>query len=217
VAGRLRLSCTTHRGSAGCNHWPRSRLYVDVVSRTRAAATRPGSAVPGVWDVNAVTAEDDAAFSEFYAGQFSRIASITTVIMKSRASGVEIAQDAFVQLYVHWKKVCHYDAPEAWVRRVAIRLAVREARRDSRRRELTIGTWRPDDDDVPQPDVDVWRAVAELPATHRAIVAMYYFDDLSVGEIAGALGKSEGSVKITLHRARRALALSLGGEVDPHG
>src|SRR5215472_15927997 len=77
---------------------------------------RPGGA--GVWDVNAVAAEDDVAFSEFYAGQFSRIASITTVIMRSRASGVEVAQDAFVQLYLHWKKVCHYDAPEAWVRRV---------------------------------------------------------------------------------------------------
>lgn len=167
--------------------------------------------------MNGVATEDDAAFSEFYAGHFSRIASITTVIMRNRASGVEVAQDAFVQLYLRWKKVRHYDAPEAWVRRVAIRLAVREARRDSRRRELSIGSWQPEDDQIHGVDVDVWRAVADLPEAHRAVVAMYYFDDLSVGEIAGALGKSEGSVKVALHRARRRLAIALGGEVDPHG
>jgi RNA polymerase sigma factor (sigma-70 family) len=209
--------CPARSGGPGRNPGPRSRLYVDVVSRTRAAVTGRGPVVTQMWDVNAVPTEDDIAFSEFYAGQFSRIASITTVIMRSRASGVEVAQDAFVQLYVHWRKVRHYDAPEAWVRRVAIRLAVREARRDSRRHELSIDSWRPDDHDASPRDFDVLRAVADLPPTHRAIVAMYYFDDLSVGEIARALGRSEGSVKVTLHRARRSLALKLGGEVDPHG
>lgn len=160
--------------------------------------------------------DDDLAFSEFYSGHFSRVASITTVIMRSRAAGVEIAQDAFVQLYVYWKRVRHYDAPEAWVRRVAIRLAVKEARRDSRRRELSIAAWWPGQNEGCQLDVDVLQAVANLPEMHRAMVAMYYFDDLSVREIASTLGKSESSVKVTLHRARRSLAASLGREVDPH-
>ncbi|HEY7043118.1 MAG TPA: sigma-70 family RNA polymerase sigma factor [Nocardioidaceae bacterium] len=164
-----------------------------------------------------VAAGDDAAFSELYAATFARIAAITTVIMQDRASGVEIAQDAFVQLYVHWKKVGHYDAPEAWVRRVAIRLAMREAHRDSRRRQLSIAAWRPEDDDVSLPDVDVLRAVASLPAIHRAVVALFYFEDLSVAEIARVLDKSEGSVKVALHRARRSLAAMLGEEDYPHG
>ena len=169
-----------------------------------------------MWNVNA-EAGDDAAFSELYAASFARIASITTVIMQSRAPGVEIAQDAFVQLYVHWKKVRHYDAPEAWVRRVAIRLAMREAHRDSRRRQLSITAWRPEDVDVSEPDVDVLRAVASLSAIHRAVVALYYFEDLSVAEIARVLGRSEGSVKVALYRARRSLAAMLGEEDDPHG
>ena len=208
---RSRLSGT------GGNPLPRSRLFVDVVSRARIAveaADTPSGVVSGV---ASVAAYDDAAFSEFYAGHFSRIASITTVIMRDRSSGAEIAQDAFVQLYLHWKRVRHYDAPEAWVRRVAIRLAVRESRRDSRRRELTITARRFDHEEQSGRDVDVLRAVAQLPATHRAVVAMYYFDDLPVREIASALGKSEGSVKVTLHRARRVLAALLGEEVDPDG
>lgn len=201
-----------------CNQGRRSRLYVDVVSSGRGASTGRGSAVSVMWDARAGAQDDELAFSEFYVGCFSSVASITTVIMRSRATGLEIAQDAFVQLYVHWKRVRHYDAPEAWVRRVAIRLAVKEARRESRRRELSIAAWWPGQDVDCQPDVDVWQAVANLPEMHRAIVAMYYFGDLSVREIASALDKSESSVKVTLHRARRSLAASLGGgEVDPHG
>jgi DNA-directed RNA polymerase specialized sigma24 family protein len=41
--------------------------------------------------------------------------------MRNRATGLEIAQDAFVQLYAHWKSVRHYEVPAAWVRRVGIR------------------------------------------------------------------------------------------------
>jgi RNA polymerase sigma-70 factor (ECF subfamily) len=58
--------------------------------------------------------------------------------------------------------------------------------------------------------VDLERAILVLPYRQRQVVALHYFADLSLAEIARAVGSSEGAVKATLHRARRALARTLG-------
>jgi RNA polymerase sigma-70 factor (ECF subfamily) len=48
----------------------------------------------------------------------------------------------------------------------------------------------------------------------RAAVVLYYFEDLPVVEVARTLGMSESAVKVSLHRARRALAVLLSEEVS---
>jgi RNA polymerase sigma-70 factor (ECF subfamily) len=57
------------------------------------------------------------------------------------------------------------------------------------------------------------RAIEDLPAQRRALLAMFYSQGLSVGEISGALGIAAGTVKSRLFHARRALRRTL--EVDP--
>jgi RNA polymerase sigma-70 factor (ECF subfamily) len=56
----------------------------------------------------------------------------------------------------------------------------------------------------------VARALAILPADQRAAVALFYLEDLSVAEIAAALGVPAGTVKTRLMAAREKLRLALG-------
>lgn len=49
------------------------------------------------------------------------------------------------------------------------------------------------------------RAVNGLSDAHRAIVVLYYLEDLSVGEIAYTLDIPEGTVKSRLYYARKKL------------
>ncbi len=51
----------------------------------------------------------------------------------------------------------------------------------------------------------VEEAMASLPQSQREILHLFYWDELSVGEIAGALRMPEGSVKTLLFRGRNAL------------
>lgn len=58
-------------------------------------------------------------------------------------------------------------------------------------------------------DLDLVRATATLPAQQRAAVALYYYEDRPIAEVADLLGCSGPAAKVLLHRARQALAARL--------
>ena len=54
-----------------------------------------------------------------------------------------------------------------------------------------------------------WAAVRRLPADRRRAVVLRFVDEMSTAEIAGILGRSEGAVRVLLHRALRTVAREL--------
>jgi RNA polymerase sigma-70 factor, ECF subfamily len=103
------------------------------------------------------------------------------------------------------------ESPGGWVRRVAIRDAVRTRRRDARRVSLSGSAAADAPEPAPLP-LDVRRALRTLPRRQRAVIAPHYLDDRPVAEIAGLLGCSGGTIKTHLARGRQALAALLGEE-----
>ena len=158
--------------------------------------------------------QDRADYEWLFRAAFPRVHRTVALVVRDRDRAEEITQDAFLQLLVNWRKVSHYERPEAWVRRVAIRLAVRQAGREVARRplELAATVTRP----APEPDLDLADAIAGLAPMQRAAVVLHYYDDLPVLEVARLLGVSESTVKQHLHRARGRLAERLGEEAGDH-
>jgi len=158
------------------------------------------------------TGDAEAEYSWFYQAEYANVARSIFLILHDRQRAEDIAQDAFVQLYAYWWKVSRYERPEAWVRRVAIRMAVRHMKRERRRTVL--------ERDVDEPaltgpvDVDLLRAIGELPAAQRVAVVLFYFEDRPIAEIVNILGSTEGAVKMSLQRARGRLAELLAEEVN---
>lgn len=154
----------------------------------------------------------EAEYSWFYQAEYTNVARSIFLILHDRQRAEDIAQDAFVQLYAYWSKVSRYERPDAWVRRVAIRMAVRHVKRERRRTVL--------ERDVDEPalrgpvDVDLLRAIGELPAAQRVAVVLFYFEDRPIAEIVNILGSSEGAVKMSLQRARGRLAELLAEGVN---
>ena len=63
-------------------------------------------------------------------------------------------------------------------------------------------------------DVDLERAIAALAARQRLAVALYYFLDLPVADVAVVMSCSVGTVKATLSQARLRLRRSLGEDLS---
>jgi len=54
-----------------------------------------------------------------------------------------------------------------------------------------------------------WRAIERLPGDRRRAVILRFVDEMSTSEIAGVLGRSEGAVRVLIHRALRSVARDL--------
>ena len=61
-----------------------------------------------------------------------------------------------------------------------------------------------------------WRAVGRLPGDRRRALVLRFVDELSTAEIAGVMGRSEGAVRVLLHRALRNVARDLEGAPGRH-
>lgn len=56
------------------------------------------------------------------------------------------------------------------------------------------------------------RAVRALPDDRRRALLLRFVDEMSTAEIAGVLGRSEGAVRVLIHRALGSVARDLGRE-----
>jgi RNA polymerase sigma-70 factor (ECF subfamily) len=62
-----------------------------------------------------------------------------------------------------------------------------------------------------------WRAVARLPSDRRRALVLRFVEEMSTAEIAGVLGRTEGAVRVLIHRALRTVAHDLGERDDGVG
>lgn len=154
----------------------------------------------------------DEEYAWFFAGEYPALVRTLFFIVHNVERAEDIAQDAFMQLLIHWKKVSRYERPDAWVRRVAIRLAMRSIRREQKR---SLVERRSETQQLPGPiDVDLTDAIAQLPPQQRSAVALFYFEDRPMEEIADILGCSTSTGWVHLHKARKRLAVLLGEEAN---
>lgn len=99
-----------------------------------------------------------------------------------------------------------------WLKRITINVAIDEFRRE-RRRDAATEVWlselRPlaavDDEEAPIFDELLVDAVRSLPARQRLVIALHYWLDCGVDEIASLLEIPVGTVVSRLSRARAAL------------
>ena len=152
-------------------------------------------------------------FRWLFAIEYPAVVRAVYLVLHDHARAEEIAQDAFVQLLRHWEKISRYESPEGWVRRVALRLAIRHVRRQ---RRLSLLTSSPTVDTPAYDtvmDIDVLAAIKSLPPRQRSVVVLFYYEDRPMDEIARILGCSTSTGWVHLHRARKRLGALLTEEV----
>ena len=75
---------------------------------------------------------------------------------------------------------------------------------------------RPVESPTTEQQIDLTTAIRELPPMHRAVIHLFYREELSIEEIASVLGIPTGTVKSRLHHARDALKRQLTAAPSPN-
>ena len=170
-----------------------------------------------------VLAGDPDAFRPLVERDAPAVARAARRILADGHEAEDVAQEAFVIAYrslADWRAEGPF---AAWVTRIAVRLAVRRARR-----RRTVAWIAADEGAVPvhvspeqaeDPAVAVARgdrfarlraAVVALDEPYREVVALRFFGELSLEEIATATGRPLGTVKTHLRRGLQRLRPLLG-------
>jgi RNA polymerase sigma-70 factor (ECF subfamily) len=133
----------------------------------------------------------------------------------------DAAQEAFVIAYRSLSTWRQEGAFGGWLRRIAVRIAIRRSQR--RRSVAWLDPANPGASDLaggPDPAVVTLRAeraaavreaLAALDEPYREVVALRFFGDLSLGEIAEQTGRPLGTIKTHLHRGLIRLRGQLEG------
>lgn len=153
---------------------------------------------------------DEAGFARFYGEHAPRLVRALHALTGDVAEAQDCTQEAFARAWQRWPSVGAYDAPEAWVRQVAWRLAVSRFRRSRRGHDLLAGQRPPDPVPALGPDhVALVRALRTLPPAQRQAVVLHHLLGLSVEELARDTSAPVSTVKARLRRGRAALAAQL--------
>ena len=124
----------------------------------------------------------------------------------ARAGNSADAEDIFQEVFLRYvSKAPAFTSEEhrkAWLLRVTVNCA----------RKLHAATWRrltePLSDLLAAPEPEesgLWDALQRLRPEDRTVLHLYYYEELSTGEIARLLGCRPGTVRSRLTRARERL------------
>lgn len=160
------------------------------------------------------TAEDtDRAFEAALREHQSMVFSVAYHFFEDHAAAEELAQEVFLELYRHWREIQSSEHLVHWLRKVASRRCIDQARRRKLRRHLSL-------DDAPEPfslmpatDPLVKRYIEQLLAAlaeaPRMIVILRYQEGLDPAEIAEMLEMPLATVKSHLQRSLALLRKKL--------
>jgi RNA polymerase sigma-70 factor, ECF subfamily len=153
----------------------------------------------------------DTAFDVFARVQRPALVALAWALTGDLGVAEDVAQDALHATWQAWDRGDGIHNPGAWARQVVANRAVDRVRRAVReRRALDIVGARPDPTvELPTTDHEFWDVVRALPERQAQAVALHYLEDRSVADIAEILGCAPATVKVHLHRGRRALADAL--------
>jgi RNA polymerase sigma-70 factor (ECF subfamily) len=152
----------------------------------------------------------DEDFKAFYLASYARLVGQLHAITGDLAESEDIVQEAFVRAASRWKQLRLYEAPEAWVRRVALRLASNMLRR-ARRQVAAYARLdaMPTTPALEPADLTLLGALQQLPLKYREVLVLHHCLDMSVQEVAHQLGIPNGTVKTRLVKGRIRLAAAL--------
>ena len=149
---------------------------------------------------------------DLYRREYRSVVALAYGLSGSRSGAEELAQEAFLEAHRAWDRISTYDDPA--------RLGA-TGRGEPQRVAGAPAGGRGAGPDPRHGEAGAPRRAARLrrrvlagrpPAARRQAqaVALHYLDDLSVADVAAVLEISPDTVKVHLHRGRRALADALG-------
>ena len=140
----------------------------------------------------------------------------------NRQDGDDLCQDALVAAFLRFTTLREPERFKAWLYRIVVNRYKNSWRGHFWRRFLPLQAHHNGDGTGPHPEFlhqakrHLRWALEGLAAEDRALIVLFELEQWTIAELAELLGKSQGSVKVRLHRIRKRMRDALTLKLAKH-
>lgn len=171
--------------------------------------------------IESVLKGDEDAFKRLYELNKNRVYKITCMVLNDKTRAEDVLQEVFIQVYLNLYKLKSLDAFDSWIYKITINCC-RKAMKKRKIMEVassdeTFDTVPEDNEaNLPEPNMingemerEVLRIINSLPENQKICILLFYYNNLSIGEIADIIDCPEGTVKSRIFKAKRLILKKL--------
>lgn len=159
--------------------------------------------------VDALRKGEPEVLGELLRAHGREIQGVAHLILRDRALAEDVLMDTLLSALDKAPSLRDPAALRPWLLRIATNHALGRRRREARVAYLAVVPDTPVSDADPDDRVVLLEALERLPARTRAAVALHYYADLPVADVAAAMGTSPNTVKTQLRRALETMRSQL--------
>ncbi|MCB0826149.1 MAG: sigma-70 family RNA polymerase sigma factor [Fimbriimonadaceae bacterium] len=157
--------------------------------------------------VDRVLSDDTHAFQSLYEKYHDKVFAIARGILLDSEEAHDAVQEIFTLVYTNLHRFDRRAKFSTWLFRIAVNRSIQQSRKLKYKKlqspiseQVEMVPEAPEEMEMPDPFVE--RSMARMHPNDRAILTLFYWDELNLQEIAESINCSANAAKTRLFRAR---------------
>lgn len=156
--------------------------------------------------VDRVLVGDESAFQRLFERYHDKVFAISRGVLLDSDEAADAVQEIFTLVYRKLSKFDRRARFSTWLFRIAVNRSIQQARK-TKNQKHNVPLEHAEEavavvDFVPSGDPEIEQAMVHLHPADRALLTLFYWDELSLQEIGESLGCSPNAAKTRLFRSR---------------
>lgn len=176
--------------------------------------------------IDRVKNNDKSAFKILYETYSGKIYKTAYMIVNDNSYAHDIVQEVFIKIYMNINTLLHNSAFNSWIYRITINCCMKHINDNSKTQlayedEELIKVSEEKSYLIPENSFmkselhnEIMSYINKIPNLQRITIILFYYNDLTVKEIASAMKCSEGTVKARLSRGRKKLKILIDEKIS---
>ncbi len=169
---------------------------------------------------------DSKAFEVLVNQYKNMVFSIALKMVANKENAEEVAQDSFIKVFKSIKNFKGDSKFSTWLYRITYNTSLDYIKKNKKHKqnynldEITLNQIIETENALEQLEKEefkqlIKKCLYQLKEEDQVILTLYYFEDLSLQEIAVIINKNYNQVRTNLHRSRKKLAIILNHNLAP--
>lgn len=176
--------------------------------------------------INLIIDGDTNAFTVLVNRYKDLVYTLTLRMMKNREEAEEVAQDTFIKAYKSLSKFKGDSKFSTWIYKIAYHTSLDRLKKNRKHfndvpiDEFTEHQIKTIDNalfklEKEEQSKAIQNCIALLPSEDSFLLTLYYFDEMTLDEIAKTVNLKTNNIKVKIHRSRKKLATVLKRHLEP--